>query len=100
MCGDPYCPSCGPAQGNYQCPTCGAWKLDGGCAFPQQCSEDEQKCLEQQYHDHLVEKIWIAEAELQGVSMLDLKKPQEWWDEVETANIEQLTKMLSNYHRA
>ena len=27
MCGDLYCPSCGPAQGNYQC-SCGSWTLD------------------------------------------------------------------------
>jgi hypothetical protein len=31
MCGDTHCPSCGPAQGNSQCPLCGAW-LDDGCA--------------------------------------------------------------------
>ena len=31
MCGDPYCPSCGPAQGNYHCPICGKWSADGGC---------------------------------------------------------------------
>ena len=27
MCGDLYCFSCGPAQGNYQC-SCGSWTLD------------------------------------------------------------------------
>ncbi len=25
MCGDTCCPSCGPAQGNFQCPLCRAW---------------------------------------------------------------------------
>ncbi len=28
MCGDLYCPSCGPAQGNSQCPVCGRWSYD------------------------------------------------------------------------
>ena len=37
MCGDPYCWSCGPAQGNYRCPVCNKWTMDGGC-------EDEEKC--------------------------------------------------------
>ncbi len=36
MCGDPCCPSCGPAQGNSQCPVCGAW-ADDGCEDPQRC---------------------------------------------------------------
>ena len=30
MCGDTQCPSCGPAQGNWKCPICGAWQ-DIGC---------------------------------------------------------------------
>lgn len=29
MCGDTHCPSCGPAQGNWRCPICGAWADDG-----------------------------------------------------------------------
>lgn len=29
MCGDCCCPSCGPAQGNTQCPLCGAWASEG-----------------------------------------------------------------------
>lgn len=29
MCGDTQCPSCGPAQGNWRCPICGAWADDG-----------------------------------------------------------------------
>lgn len=37
MCGDPYCGSCGPAQGNTRCYYCGAWEADGGCADPAAC---------------------------------------------------------------
>lgn len=28
LCGDTHCPSCGPAQGNWQCPICGSWADD------------------------------------------------------------------------
>jgi len=37
MCGDLFCGSCGPAQGNTRCDECGRWAADGGC-------EDEAKC--------------------------------------------------------
>jgi hypothetical protein len=43
MCGDTYCPSCGPAQGNARCPWCGAWELDGGCQRPDFCSDCDEK---------------------------------------------------------
>lgn len=38
MCGDLYCRSCGPAQGNDRCPFCGAWSADGGCEQPAICA--------------------------------------------------------------
>ena len=31
MCGDTYCYSCGPAQGNAFCRDCRVWYSDGGC---------------------------------------------------------------------
>jgi len=37
MCGDYYCRSCGPAQGNHRCEICGKWTADGGCDDPQEC---------------------------------------------------------------
>lgn len=40
MCGDIYCWSCGPAQGNYKCHVCGAWSADGGCADPAKCAKE------------------------------------------------------------
>jgi hypothetical protein len=43
MCGDPYCPSCGPAQGNYRCIHCGKWSMDGGCDDPDACAEEDRK---------------------------------------------------------
>jgi hypothetical protein len=39
MCGDLFCSSCGPAQGNYKCVQCGAWSMDGGCENPERCAE-------------------------------------------------------------
>lgn len=40
MCGDTYCWSCGPAQGNWHCDSCGAWAEEGGCEDPIWCSFD------------------------------------------------------------
>lgn len=40
MCGDPYCSSCGPAQGNFRCPVCLAWGADGGCENPEKCEAE------------------------------------------------------------
>lgn len=37
MCGDTYCRSCGPAQGNSHCEVCGKWTEDGGCVNPAEC---------------------------------------------------------------
>jgi len=41
MCGDLYCLSCGPAQGNYRCPQCGKWSGEGGCDQPEVCNAAE-----------------------------------------------------------
>ena len=46
MCGDTYCWSCGPAQGNYKCPACGRWTFDGGCIDPEKCNILVNKILE------------------------------------------------------
>jgi hypothetical protein len=43
MCGDPYCPSCGPAQGNHRCPICGTWSADGPCPDPERCAAESRK---------------------------------------------------------
>lgn len=37
LCGDTYCWSCGPAQGNAHCEVCGSWSEDGGCENPAEC---------------------------------------------------------------
>ena len=45
MCGDEYCRSCGPAQGNYRCLVCGRWLIDGGCKNFAECAEEEEKLV-------------------------------------------------------
>jgi len=55
MCGDYYCSSCGPAQGNYKCENCGAWSQDGGCKDPQKCADAIHAYYEAMYQEHLNE---------------------------------------------
>jgi len=48
MCGDTRCSSCGPAQGNNRCFTCGKWDDEGGCDDSAACAviskkEDEER---------------------------------------------------------
>jgi len=42
MCGDLYCSSCGPAQGNSKCEHCGKWADEGGCDDPEKCAEADK----------------------------------------------------------
>lgn len=51
LCGDLYCGSCGPAQGNIKCFVCGVWSMDGGCADPDKCADTEEKIMEQMDRD-------------------------------------------------
>lgn len=55
MCGDICCSSCGPAQGNSQCPVCGAWASEGGCENPEVC---EQKAEAQAEADYAADLQW------------------------------------------
>jgi len=56
MCGDLYCWSCGPAQGNYKCEICGKWSEDGGCDNPQECHDKAEKMYAQLAKDLEKEK--------------------------------------------
>jgi len=47
MCGDPYCWSCGPAQGNNRCEICGRWSEDGGCVDPKACDAKAKEADDQ-----------------------------------------------------
>lgn len=52
LCGDLYCSSCGPAQGNSRCYVCGAWAIDGGCYDPAACAEAGQNMDEEMARDY------------------------------------------------
>ncbi len=57
MCGDLYCLSCGPAQGNYRCPVCGKWTGDSGCDDPISCEAEQQKALQAEYEYYQNDKV-------------------------------------------
>lgn len=71
MCGDPYCPSCGPAQGNVLCPYCGAWSADGGCQDPEACRKaDDAFC------DAMIAQAkWEREHAAEIAALLDHDEP-------------------------
>ena len=52
LCGDIYCGSCGPAQGNVKCFVCGAWTVDGGCVDPEACAKAEEAFEDQMDRIH------------------------------------------------
>lgn len=59
MCGDLYCGSCGPAQGNGRCGWCGAWALDGGCKDPAACEAATATSIEREEEDaRELEQYW------------------------------------------
>jgi hypothetical protein len=62
MCGDNYCPSCGPAQGNYKYNVCGTWSADGGCDDPEACAamggEMDEKFARQLEEERLAQEYW------------------------------------------
>jgi len=64
LCGDIYCNSCGPAQGNIKCFVCGVWSLDGGCVDPEACQKAEAAIMEQM--DRAEEELAKFEAELRS----------------------------------
>jgi hypothetical protein len=67
MCGDTCCPSCGPAQGNWKCPLCGAWASDG-CDH---VYEDSESAL-------AIRPEWAADAEQAATDPQDPAVPTAW----------------------
>lgn len=71
MCGDLYCWSCGPAQGNSRCPICGEWEADGGCVNPAACDAEAQRQNEEYVkqlaeEERLAREFWAEEAKAQA----------------------------------
>ena len=67
LCGDLYCGSCGPAQGNIKCFVCGVWSLDGGCKDPEACADAEEKIMAEMDRAEEEREKW--EAELRGETL-------------------------------
>ena len=88
MCGDLYCPSCGPAQGNAHCPHCGAWTADGGCQDPAKCSQAEREFCEAEYRNYLIEKAWERECVKRKCVIWEL--PDDVMDKIDNMTNEQL----------
>ena len=76
LCGDPYCPSCGPAQGNYKCPNCGTWSADGGCQDQAGCVAANKACDEAMAKE-LEEAQLIHKLELERMALLDTLEKDE-----------------------
>jgi uncharacterized Zn finger protein (UPF0148 family) len=80
MCGDTHCPSCGPAQGNWQCPICGAWADDGRARVEERGDVKPE---------HLAEATEKAEAEAEAerpaddAYALELERMDKLWKERE-----------------
>ncbi|MCW5763596.1 MAG: hypothetical protein KIT88_10180 [Phycisphaeraceae bacterium] len=64
MCGDPYCRSCGPAQGNTRCHYCGAWSDDGGCADPEACETASKQTEYRQQFSVLLSMTTVSDRKI------------------------------------
>ena len=72
MCGDLCCPSCGPAQGNWRCPICRAWKSEACEHISRRTGE-----LKRQYRKQAEEQA-RAEAQAEAEAYLDSDLTQYW----------------------
>jgi hypothetical protein len=64
MCGDPYCGSCGPAQGGYKCMVCGVWSWDGGCEDSEKCRIENERLAKAE--NEAYDAMEIAEADMEA----------------------------------
>lgn len=93
MCGDIYCPSCGPAQGNSKCPHCGKWSFDGGCTDVKECEKKELARCEAEFRDYLIGLCLEIEAKAQNTDIYDLDLPKEWWELRNNCSVEKLKEL-------
>jgi hypothetical protein len=73
MCGDPCCPSCGPAQGNSKCPICREWVSEGCEHF---FDDGDEIKLKPEYEAQAAE-IAKGEAIIEAMMAVDLNP---WMD--------------------
>lgn len=82
MCGDLYCPSCGPAQGNSKCPICGVWTDEGGCADPAKCEAEAAKQAEAEAYEDAIIGLLEEMAAQVGQQLWDFDGgSNEWFEE-------------------
>lgn len=60
LCGDLYCGSCGPAQGNHRCGNCGEWADEHGEPGSE---HDDDRCSEAMKVQAEAEYEWEQEME-------------------------------------
>lgn len=94
MCGDLYCPSCGPAQGNAYCPHCGSWSGDGGCSDPAKCAQAEKECMEAYARMCLEEKIWEIECKKRNCEVWEI--PEHVLIDINEASTDELHARIAN----
>ena len=70
MCGDIYCRSCGPAQGNHYCSNCGEWQDEHGEPGSEHDNErcaaavaevDAAMAVEYEEDERLASEYWARE---------------------------------------
>lgn len=74
MCGDICCPSCGPAQGNFRCPSCRAWSSDGCECTPLEIAAAEER--ERLAETELAEELKAEAAFEEEMHQQYLKNPR------------------------
>jgi len=72
MCGDPYCPSCGPAQGNHRCLVCGRWTLDGSCKNKKKCRAENERLAKLEYE--ALDAEYRAEQEYEAAQRAEVQQ--------------------------
>jgi len=90
MCGDTYCGSCGPAQGNNRCPNCGKWDLDGGCDDPNACEKACEEQGETEAKLYYTDLLMDQEANRQGLVLWEADFPPELMDKWNSMSMEEL----------
>lgn len=95
LCGDLYCSSCGPAQGNGKCYVCGAWQMDGGCADPEVCDAEGKLIDAAEYHEYL--RVWVIGGIIRKANSI-ARRPDLSWKEL-LRRVNMIHKDLEQWRR-
>lgn len=103
MCGDTYCPSCGPAQGNNQCPVCGTWSADGDCPDPKRCAEGMARLQVTEMkmeRDLYVDEIVVAKDRIENMKRKMARATDARGRAIAKNTIKRLEKQIAEYEEA